>query len=138
MNEAAQIREFLKKNKLTNRQVSVKSDHNSVTVTVKTPIPNYKALKEFAQSLEKIDRCSITNEILLGGNTYVSVSFDWEMAARVQAEAEQAMKKDGTWCGYKIYGTAIVEGARTVKYSRFEDETIGDMVYLALAEGKVK
>lgn len=63
----------------TSRQVSVRNDRGSIRCTIKAPGVQLAAVKEIASQHEVIHRCERTGEILSGGNTYVSVSFDWEL-----------------------------------------------------------
>ena len=84
---AAEIRKDLKKLGYTPRQVSVRSEYfsmgSSVSITVKDITCDFDAIDRIARSYERIRRCEYTGEILSGGNTYVSVSWDWALRQAV-------------------------------------------------------
>ncbi len=92
-----EIRQRLKKEfGYTSRQVSVKTRHySSIDITIKDAGVNYKAVKEIAESHEKIDRCEQTYEILSGGNTFVFVDYDYDLvkqeAKQYEADAQKAI-----------------------------------------------
>lgn len=87
--EAAAIRQELKKRGWSARQVSVRSEYfsmgSSITVTVKDPTVPIDVVEEVAKCAERIDRCQITGEILSGGNRYVHVSYSREAERAVMA-----------------------------------------------------
>ena len=74
----ANIKEIRKELKSTlgynARQVSVSSKHYSnIVFTIRNAEVDKKAVQEFADNYEKVDRCPVTYEILSGGNTFVEV-----------------------------------------------------------------
>ncbi len=77
--KAAAIRTFLKNGLgLTNRDVSIKSDHSSISAKVKT-VKGAKVLgeiKKAVKSAEHIERCEMTGEILSGCNTYCNTNLE--------------------------------------------------------------
>lgn len=64
---------------VTARQVSVCSDHGSLSLVIKAPGIKLKAVEEIANRQQRVRRCEITGDILQGGNTFVSVTFDWKL-----------------------------------------------------------
>jgi len=69
-----EIRKQMKKELGYNaKQVSVGSKNGNCTFTIRDAKVNKGKVKEFANNFEKIDRCQMTGEILLGGNTFVNV-----------------------------------------------------------------
>lgn len=82
MNYGKQVRDALKKELgLTNRQVSVRSDYNSVSVTVKAPGVPFNKVREIANRVRRVRYCEASGEPLLGGNTYVNVSVSPDVVA---------------------------------------------------------
>lgn len=76
---AQKIRKVLKVELgVTSRQVSVRADGLGANVTIKDLSLDYAKVHEIAHSFERIRRCEITHDILGGGNTFISVSFDWQ------------------------------------------------------------
>lgn len=77
MNEAKTIRDALKAELgLTARQVGVRtSGGGSVNITIKDPTVVKSKVEAIAKRSEHIDRCSVTQEILGGGNTFVFVKY---------------------------------------------------------------
>lgn len=76
MNEAKTIRDALKSELgLNSRQVGVRSGSCSVDVTIKDPTVKKSTVKAIAERSEHISRCSVTQEILSGGNTFVFVGY---------------------------------------------------------------
>ena len=73
--KAAEIRSQLKTLGYTSRDVSVRSDHNSLDITIRRNGLKVKAIRDIANGAEKIDRCDFSGEILSGGNTYVFIRF---------------------------------------------------------------
>lgn len=74
------IRAAYKKLGWNNRQISVRAagvtHSDSISVVIKDLSIGIAAVRNVAMRHEKIDRCEITGDILLGGNTYVQVSYD--------------------------------------------------------------
>jgi hypothetical protein len=76
--EAAEIRAEYKKLGWNSRKISVRTDYfsmgSAIRVAIKVPGIPTEEVEEIAKRIgENISRCSITHEILSGGNTYVSV-----------------------------------------------------------------
>jgi hypothetical protein len=75
-NAAQNIRNDLKAAGFALRSFSVRSSRGgSVTVEIKDLAISKARITEIASAHEKIDRCSVTHEILSGGNTFVSVRY---------------------------------------------------------------
>jgi len=82
--QAKKIRKTLKEELgLTSRKVSVKSGYcgysSKIDVTVKDLLVDIKKVEKIANKFYSVDRCERSGEILQGGNTYVTVLYDWEM-----------------------------------------------------------
>lgn len=85
---AQQLRQRLKAAGYNSRRVSVRKSYSSmgssISVTIHDPAISLHAVKELAEPAECIDRCSITGEILSGGNRYLDVQHSKQ--AREQLE----------------------------------------------------
>lgn len=125
---AAEIRAALKARGWSNRKVSVRSDYfsmgSSIDVEIKDPDVPEEAVKEIATAHERIDRCSITHEILSGCNRYVSVRYSHEaraaLAAKHEAAVTEALEKAeaaGRGIHAEIEGT---EGRASVAFNGHE------------------
>ncbi len=105
---AVKIRKLLATEGIPARSVSVRSDGNSVDVTIKDAAVGSDKIRAIAGQFEKIDRCPASGEILSGGNTYVSTKHDWQLVAVVEKyvagmfAAEITAKGWGVWNGYQI------------------------------------
>lgn len=93
-NEANLIREELKKLNISNKQVSVRSDYNSVNLSIKDISIDAKQIEEIAKKYEKVHYCEITQEILSGGNSFVFVSYDWKVERDIKESKEFAELKE--------------------------------------------
>ena len=96
--KAAKIRKEIKSQLgYTAKQVSVRSVHGTeLKVTVKDITIDLQQIEKIASQFEDIHRCEATNEILLGGNTFVNVGYDWQVVHEAKqerlAEAEAIME----------------------------------------------
>lgn len=103
--KAAEIRKQLKTLGYSARDVSVRSDHNSLDITIRRNGLNVKAIKAIANSAEKIDRCEASGEILSGGNTYVFIRFSDEvtsaMTQLVKKLADAGLQTKG-WARFTV------------------------------------
>ena len=63
----------LKENGINSRQVSIRSGHSSLEVTVRDPNIDFTRVEEIVRGFEKIYRDDFSYEILSGGNTFVFV-----------------------------------------------------------------
>jgi hypothetical protein len=94
---AAAIRADLKARGWTARTVSVRNESYSmgstVHVTIKDPDVPLATVAELARAHEHVHYCESTGEVLCGGNTHVSVSYD-RAAIRPVAEAILARLSD--------------------------------------------
>ena len=90
---AQRIRKALKAELGTNnRQVSVRADGGlGATVTIKDLSLDWAKVHEIAHSFERIRRCEITGDILGGGNTFISVSYDWQILKAARDEYAPAI-----------------------------------------------
>lgn len=104
--KAAEIRNQLKTLGYTSRDVSVRSDHSSLDITIRRSGLNVKAIRDIAESFENIRRCEASGEILSGGNTYVFIRFSDDVhnvvAAQVRAAADAAGLQTKGWARFTI------------------------------------
>jgi len=104
--KAAEIRKQLKTLGYSARDVSVRSDHNSLDITIRRNGLNVKAIRDIANSYENIRRCEASGEILSGGNTYVTVGFAddvWDaMTQLVKKLADDAGLQTKGWARFTV------------------------------------
>lgn len=98
LTEAQMIRKELKeKLNVTSRQVSVRQRHAgysmSVDVTIKDMTVNKKAVEEIALKYRNVSYCEASGEILLGGNTYIRVEFDYDIKQKASEKLIPFAKK---------------------------------------------
>ncbi|ABY92047.1 hypothetical protein JCM16816_21560 [Thermoanaerobacter brockii subsp. lactiethylicus] len=98
---AEEIRKSLKKHGITSRQVSVRAKtytfDEAIEVRIKDLTVSKKLVEAIAKEYEYVRWDDYTNEILAGGNTYVSVDYDYK-ALREKAKefigiAEEILKE---------------------------------------------
>lgn len=78
MNTTESVRNEVKALGYTPRQVSVRGRNGSVNVTIKDLSIDIKKLA-CVRKYERLHYCEITQEVLCGGNTFVHLSYDWEV-----------------------------------------------------------
>lgn len=104
--KAAEIRSQLKTLGYTSRDVSVRSDHNSLDITIRRNGLKVKAIRDIANGAEKIDRCDFSGEILSGGNTYVFIRFSDEvtdaMTQLIKKLADDAGLQTKGWARFTV------------------------------------
>jgi hypothetical protein len=96
---AAEIRAALKAKGWSSREVSVRSESfsmgSAIRVEIKSADVPSAVVEAIAKGHERIDRCSITQEILSGCNRYITVSYAWqtqrELAERFIGPVEKAL-----------------------------------------------
>lgn len=104
---AAAIRAAYRAKGWTGRDISVRSESfsmgSAIRVSIKNPKVPFAWAKEIAEGHERIDRCSVSGEILSGCNRYVTVNYAHEaetaikaLYAAAMAEAEIALSKADT------------------------------------------
>lgn len=113
--KAVALRQALKAKGWGPKQVGVRSDENSLSVRVKDASVPLSVVKEMANAYKSIRYCEISGDPLMGGNTYVSVDYDYdtlkEAAKQYVSDCEAAIAKLGpyaTWdtmSGYEVAGT---------------------------------
>jgi len=93
--KAKLIREQFKKLGINSRQVSVTAPYyGSIRVSVKDLSVNIEQLQQIASQYETVHYCHVSQEILSGGNTFVSVSYDWKVLAEAKKTEEyKALEK---------------------------------------------
>ena len=70
-------KEFKEKLGANSRTISVRNPHySSIVITIKDLTIDKEKVIEIAKKYESVDRCHVTGEVLAGGNTFVSVSYD--------------------------------------------------------------
>jgi hypothetical protein len=131
--KTAAIRAELKKRGWNSRQVSVRGRpctySSSIDVVIKDARVPLKVVEKIANSYESVRRCEVTGDILMGGNTYVSVDYDSD-ALKPYVEAVLAKLGDSEYletCGYVIAkeknGNGI-GGPDDWWYSRHDEHTV--------------
>ena len=88
---AARIRAALKAAGYNTRKVTVRQDHETVRVTLKTLDVVLSVIKAIVAPFECVRRCESTGEVLLGGNIYVDVAYDREVLAPVTRQIAEAL-----------------------------------------------
>lgn len=87
------IREEIKKLGYNTKQVSVRSRYcgysDATDITVKDLNCDIKAIEKACTKFESIDYDQYSGEILSGGNTYISVKWDYEALKKVEEEKMQ-------------------------------------------------
>lgn len=91
------IREELKKAGYTSKQVSVRSRNcgysDETRIYVKDLSCDINAIRNICEKFERIDYDQYTGEILMGGNTYIFVEWDWETIHNAtESKMEEAEK----------------------------------------------
>ncbi|EIV99884.1 hypothetical protein [Thermoanaerobacter siderophilus] len=98
---AEEIRKNLKKHGITSKQVSVRAKtyllDKSIEVRIKDLKVSKKLVEAFAKKYEYIRWDDYTDDILAGGNTYVTVDFDYktlrEKAEKFRNTARKILKE---------------------------------------------
>ncbi len=90
---AQQIKaEIIAKTSLKYRGVSVKGDNcgysEAINIEVKDERFPLSVVENIAKQYQSIDRCEASGEVLMGGNTFVNVSYPWDMELSEEYEAE--------------------------------------------------
>lgn len=101
--KSIQLRKDLKVYGLTNRDVSITTQNgvwdDKINVHLKTisALKLYNEIEKLAYKYENIDRDVRTMEILTGGNTYIFISYEYnlldEYSAKYQTIAEELFSK---------------------------------------------
>lgn len=76
LTKADHLRAALKAAGYNAKQVTVRYDHTTLRVTIRTDRVSLAHVAEIAGAFEQISRDQATGEILCGGNTFVDVSYD--------------------------------------------------------------
>ncbi len=116
------IRTELKAQGISNRKVSVRADDysmgSSINIEIKDASIPMSVVRAAAEKHERIDRCSITGDILSGGNRYLHISYSPEASAErgapYLADVRAAMEAIGTEptnALTSITGTGILVGS---------------------------
>lgn len=88
MKNIQQLRQELKALNITNKQVSVVNSHGSIDVRIKDINISEEKIQEIAKKYERVFYCEHSQEILSGGNTFVSVSYSWELERAIRKSEE--------------------------------------------------
>ena len=145
---------------ITNKQVSCRSDYNSINCRIKDLSIDPEVVERIAYEYEKIDRCEYSGEILAGGNTYVFVTYDYdterehsksEKFQQLKSKIKQKLDEvSGNRCA-DIYGAAAYyaqNGALVLSWEKANGsneyegmhnlESLTWSVYVKLANGTFK
>lgn len=120
---AAMIRAQIKRELgATSRQVSVKTDlysmGSSINVLIKDASVSMADVTRIAMAHERVDRCSMTGDILSGGNRYIHVDYCQAALRPLREEFEAALRSvaDGAEVtevrGFVAYRTPNVTDSR--------------------------
>ncbi|NFH40734.1 hypothetical protein [Clostridium sporogenes] len=120
---AKAIRAELKENGITNKQVGVTSKSalydDVIRVNIKDLKVNYSLVNEIASKYKSISYDQYNGEILAGGNTYVSVNFDYDSILTERekyfTKAQQIMKQGEDYNENESM-TIISKGNLTILY----------------------
>lgn len=77
--KANDLKKELKTYGINTKNLSIRCEYGAIYVTIKTHDISARQIKDIFYKYERIDRCQATGEILLGGNCYVFVSYDWKI-----------------------------------------------------------
>ena len=77
------------------RQVSIRQAHSTLRFTVRDATINLAAVYAIAQNAEQISRCSVSGEILCGGNTFTDVCLADDVAAILRTPLQAALAAAG-------------------------------------------
>jgi hypothetical protein len=83
---SGKLRAALKQAGFNARRVTVKYDHTTLRVTIRDASVSLTKVEEIAGPFERIRRCQVTGEMLLGGNTYIEVAYDKEVIKPLKDE----------------------------------------------------
>jgi hypothetical protein len=108
--KAQEVRQQLKTEGITSKQVSIRSDSNSISIHIKDLTVSKQRVEEAASGQEHIRRCEASGEILGGGNTFVFVEFD---SNAVRAAGNDLLETAYSWYkerqGGDNYGETIAQ-----------------------------
>jgi len=130
---AQKIRAALKKAGFNTKELSIRTFHYSkVIVEIKNPDLDFDKINDIAESFEKIDWCPHTQEILAGGNTFVSVKWSDEAREAIEAKFLPALEEAAEKLGDKddnslipIMGTKNLLGRQNIhNYGLWNDSFI--------------
>lgn len=114
MATAQQTAEIRKQFKANGIKASVRIDHNSIRVAVKSG--DIKLAERIASKAEDISRCEATGEILCGVNTYVFVDWDREVlkakTEEIRGEFMPQIESFAPNSGLNINGWTVARGNR--------------------------
>ena len=128
--KAAEIRKQLKTLGYSARDVSVRSDHNSLDITIRRNGLNVKAIKAIAEAFDPVHRCEVSGEILSGG-TYIFIRFSDEvtdtMTQLVKKLANDAGLQAKGWARFTVgeHEYEISVGEDCVRIVRWDGNDIG-------------
>jgi hypothetical protein len=77
------------------RQVSIRQAHSTLRFTIRDAAINLAAVYAIARDAEQISRCSVSGEILCGGNTFTDVCLADDVAATLRAPLQAALAAAG-------------------------------------------
>jgi len=100
--KAQELRKELKAHGITGKDVSVRTDHNSIEVKIKNMSIDIRKVEELATKYQSIDRDEMSGETL-SGSEFVFVSYDWEI---LREESKKYFS-----VAEKVLNTKIKEGS---------------------------
>ena len=126
------IRTALKSIGISNRRVSVRAENysmgSSIHVEIKDATVAMSTVKPIVETQERIDRCSITGDILSGGNRYIHVAYSTEASEQRAApyvdavrEAMNAVGEEKTTALVSITGTPVLVGSDGFGFQLFNN-----------------
>lgn len=81
--KAQQLAAKLKAHGITSKQVSCRNDHGSISCRIKDITIDPEFVSSLGDEFEDIHYCHASQEILSGGNTFVSVQYDWQIESAI-------------------------------------------------------
>lgn len=98
---AVAIRALITKAGIAPRDVSVRSDRNSLDITIKNLSVGYEKIYDICKEFERVHTDGF--EILAGGNIFVSVSHDWKMIADFCDIVEKEIRSEVMTKGFVVW-----------------------------------
>jgi hypothetical protein len=86
--KAQQVAAILKQHGISSKQVSCRNDHGSISCRIKDISIDPEFVERIVRKFESIRYCEYSQEILNGGNTFVSIQYDWEVEKAICSTQE--------------------------------------------------
>lgn len=115
--KAQQLAAKLKAHGITSKQVSCRNDNGSISCRIKDITINPEFVTELGEEFEHVRYCHASQEILSGGNTFVSVQYDWEAEKAICSTPEfQSFKAELATKLYNITDNECAEIGNALFY----------------------